>query len=34
LKLISANYLEHDPFVEEVNESTKLFKVIRRISTF
>ncbi|MDZ7877460.1 MAG: S24 family peptidase [Saprospiraceae bacterium] len=34
LKLISANYLEHDPFVEEVSESTKLFKVIRRISTF
>ena len=34
LKLISANYLEHDPFVEEVNEFTKLYKVIRRISQF
>jgi Peptidase S24-like len=34
LKLVSANYLEHDPFQEEVNEHTKLFKVIRRISQF
>ncbi len=33
LKLISANYLEHDPFVEEVNEYTKIFKVIKRISS-
>jgi phage repressor protein C with HTH and peptisase S24 domain len=33
LKLISANYLEHDPFVEDVNEYTKIFKVIKRIST-
>lgn len=32
LKLISANYLEHDPFVEEVNEYTRLYQVIRRIS--
>ena len=32
LKLISANYLEHDPFEEEVNEYTKLYKVTRRIS--
>lgn len=32
LKLISANYLEYDPFVEEVNEHTRLFRVIRRIS--
>jgi peptidase S24-like protein len=32
LKLISANYLEFDPFVEEVNEHTRLFRVIRRIS--
>lgn len=32
LKLISANYLEHDPFEEEVNNSTKLFKVIRKIT--
>ena len=34
LKLVSANYLEHDPFVEEVNEYTRLYKVIRRISQF
>ncbi|MBL7816654.1 MAG: LexA family transcriptional regulator [Saprospiraceae bacterium] len=34
LKLVSANYLEHDPFVEEVNEFTRLYKVIRRISQF
>jgi hypothetical protein len=34
LKLISANYLEHDPFFEEVSEHTKLYKVIRRISQF
>jgi hypothetical protein len=34
LKLISANYLEHDPFVEEVNEFTRLYRVIRRISQF
>jgi phage repressor protein C with HTH and peptisase S24 domain len=32
LKLISANYLEHDPFVEEVNDFTKIYKVIRRVS--
>ena len=32
LKLISANYLEHDPFVEEVNEYTRLYQVMRRIS--
>ncbi|MEL6635238.1 MAG: S24 family peptidase [Bacteroidota bacterium] len=31
LKLISANHLEYDPFVEEVNEHTRLFKVIRLI---
>ncbi len=34
LKLVSANYLEHDPFIEDVNENTQLFKVIRRISKF
>jgi Peptidase S24-like len=34
LKLVSANYLEHDPFIEEVNENTRLYKVIRRISKF
>lgn len=32
LKLISANYLEHDPFVEEINDYTRIYKVIRRIS--
>lgn len=32
LKLISANNLEYDPFEEEVNEHTRLFRVIRRIS--
>jgi hypothetical protein len=32
LKLISANHLEYDPFEEEVNEYTRLYQVIRRIS--
>ena len=32
LKLISANVLEHDPFEEEVNEHTRLYELIRRIS--
>ncbi len=32
LRMISANHLEHDPFVEEVNEYTKLYEVVRRIS--
>ena len=32
LKMISANHLEHDPFEEEVNEYTRLYQVIRRIS--
>jgi len=32
LKLISANHLEHDPFEIEVNEYTRLYKVVRRIS--
>ncbi len=32
LKLISANNLEFDPFEEEVNEHTRLFKVVRKIS--
>ena len=32
LKLISANYLEHEPFEEDVNEHTRLYKVIRKIS--
>lgn len=32
LKLISANYLEHDPFEEEVSSYTRLYKVIRRVS--
>ncbi|MCS6929285.1 MAG: S24 family peptidase [Saprospiraceae bacterium] len=32
LKLISANYFDHDPFEIEVNETTRLYKVIRKIS--
>ena len=32
LKLISANFLEHDPWVEEVNEYTRLYEVVRRVS--
>lgn len=32
LKLISANHLEYDPFIEEVNEYTRIYQVIRRIS--
>lgn len=32
LKLISANHLEHDPFIEDVNEYTRLYKVIRKIA--
>lgn len=32
LKLISANHLEHDPFVEEVSVHTRLYRVIRRVS--
>lgn len=32
LKLISANYLEHDPFIEDVNEFTRLYKVVRKIT--
>lgn len=32
LKLISANHLEHDPFEEEVNEYTRIYEVIRKIS--
>lgn len=31
LKLISANHLEYDPFIEEVNIHTRLYKVIRRV---
>lgn len=33
LKLISANHLEYDPFNEEVNEHTRLYEVIRRVSS-
>lgn len=32
LKLISANHLEHDPFTEDVNEYTRLYQVVRKIS--
>ena len=31
LKLISANHLEYEPFEEEVNENTRLYKVISMI---
>ncbi len=31
-KLISANYFDNDPFEEEVNETTRLYKVVRKIS--
>ena len=32
LKMISSNHLEHDPFTEDVNEHTRLYQVIRKIS--
>jgi phage repressor protein C with HTH and peptisase S24 domain len=32
LRLVSANYLEHDPFEEEINEYTRIYKVVRRIT--
>jgi hypothetical protein len=32
LKLISANHLEHDPFIEDVNEYTRLYLVVRKIT--
>lgn len=32
LRLVSTNHLEYDPFVEEVDENTKLYRVIKRIS--
>jgi hypothetical protein len=31
LKMISANYFDHDPFEEDVNETTRLYKVVRKI---
>jgi len=31
LRLISSNHFEYDPFEEEVNEQTKLFKVFKKI---
>ncbi len=34
LDLISANYLEHPPFREEVNGTIKFYKVVRKITTF
>jgi len=33
LKLISANHLEHDPFIIDLSPETRLYKVIRRISS-
>lgn len=32
LKLISENKLEHDPYTEEVNERTRIYRVMRLIS--
>jgi hypothetical protein len=32
LKLISANYLEYDPFFEDINEHTRLYQVMKRIA--
>lgn len=32
LKLISANYFDNDPFEEDVNETSRLYKVVRKIS--
>ncbi|MEL6392448.1 MAG: S24 family peptidase [Bacteroidota bacterium] len=32
LRLISANFLEHDPWVEEVNEYTRIYEVVKRVS--
>ncbi len=32
LKLISANHLEHEPFIEDISEYTRLYQVIRKIS--
>ncbi len=34
LKLISANYLEHDPFMEDVTPNTKIYKVVKRLQDF
>ncbi len=31
-KLISANYFDNDPFEEDVNETTRLYKVVRKIA--
>jgi len=32
IKMISANYFDNDPFEEDVNETTRLYKVVRKIS--
>lgn len=32
--LISANYLEHDPFTEDVTPTTKIYKVVKRLQDF
>lgn len=34
LTLISANYLEHSPFIEVVDYNTRIYKVVRKISSF
>ena len=34
INLISANYLEHDPFTEDVTNTTKIYKVVKRLQDF
>ncbi len=34
INLISANYLEHDPFIEDVTPNTKIYKVVKRLQDF
>lgn len=34
INLISANYLEHDPFIEDVTTNTKIYKVVKRLQDF
>ncbi len=34
INLISANYLEHDPFTEDVTTNTKIYKVVKRLQDF
>ncbi len=34
LNLISANYLEHAPFIESLTPNTRIYKVVRRLQDF